>query len=63
MLGSAFLLCTFSFTYVDIIKLSGTSAIYRANAMFINTLFSVIASTCGVYCGSLLLNKGKVGVA
>lgn len=63
VLGATFLFCSFAFTNLDIIKLTGTAAHYKANAQAANIWFSIIGSTLGVYSGAVIINKGKVGVS
>ena len=63
LIGSAFLFCTFSLTNFDIV--GGTdvsSSNFRYSAGPSNILFSMIGSVLGIYFGSLIINKGRVGV-
>ena len=62
LIGAGCLFCTFAFMTTDIISLTGTSATFRFNAEPANIWFSMISGIAGVYIGSILFNKSKVGL-
>ena len=62
MLGTAFLIGAFLFMSTNITHQTDEAANFKENAGAANVFLSLLGSVCGAYIGSVLVNKGKMGV-